>query len=270
MKENVCEQDAVEVLSAGDSPSAAPSYASMCPETEIEHLVSFDDFEDGTGVAHGWQDWAVDYTLKDTAFTTFLGRFNQNSQFPYKKFDIPLGSQRVFVSFDFLEIDSWDGNGPNEDKLGIKFESETEGELVTLDFGAFHYTIDEATRDGVVDGISWTLTSTPIAESPQGFLNFTDQKHHVSIEIGSNIYSDKGDVVKATIEWSLMGELDESVGIDNFRVVACEDTVPSSAPSSVPSLAPSSNLSDEPPRTPRGGGNVEAPPGDFEECDGLC
>jgi hypothetical protein len=114
----------------------------MCPATEVESLVSFDDFDDGSGVAHGWQKWAVDYT-KQTKLTTFLGRFDQNSEFPYKAFDIPLALQRVFVSFDFLEIDSWDGGGTNgPDTFGIKFESEKEGKSVTIDFGAFDYTID--------------------------------------------------------------------------------------------------------------------------------
>jgi hypothetical protein len=128
-----------------------------------------------------------------------------------------VASQPVFVSFDFLKIDSWGGDGTNgPDTLGIKFESEKKGKLATTDFGAFDYTIDESTQEDVGGSISWAVTPTRIAQPAHEFLSFQDQKHHVSIEIGSDLYSDMGDMLKATIQWTLVGEIDESIGIDTL------------------------------------------------------
>lgn len=43
-----CEED--------DDPSVAPTtYTPMCPATEVDNHVSFNTFDNGSGVAHGWQ-----------------------------------------------------------------------------------------------------------------------------------------------------------------------------------------------------------------------
>lgn len=257
-------------------PSATPTYPPQCPDTEVEILVSFDDFDDGSGVATGWHNWAVDYTEIES-FTTFLGRFDSTTtKFPYKDFAIPTASQRIFVSFDFYEIDSWDGVGNGPDTLGIEIESTTEGATVAANFGGFDYTIQEDTRSGSVGSLEWTVDSTPIAQSPQGFdMRFQDQKHHVVTELGSDLYSDMGDNLKVTIAWTLAGVADESVGIDNVRVVACVDTVPSATPSLAPSASPSAQPSTDKPRNPLGGGGfgVDGGGGGFvvvgNPCDGV-
>ena len=77
---------------------------------ETKGTIYSEDFEKG---ASGWSSNAV--TNGGGTLTNFLGRFNEiagndrASQSVFKTFDAPPGVTEVQVQFDFLELDSWDG-----------------------------------------------------------------------------------------------------------------------------------------------------------------
>ena len=221
------------------TPTIAPPIQSRCPATEIvRNIGPAQDFNDGRW--DGWTNGRSEQSERET-YGLFLGRYEQGEAFPHRDFVIPGSSQRVYFQYDFLEIDSWDGLGANgPDTAGIKIEGD-EGLVDNIVYGGYDYRIAEGTWNGVTDnGIIWEVVGDTFENSPQGFLAFQDQRHRVTIEVPSQFYSDNGaGTLRVTLQWTLTGEKDESIGFDNFSAVACEDTVPSTQPSMTSSTTPS-------------------------------
>jgi hypothetical protein len=223
------------ITPSSHQPSSAPSERAVCIESEQDKVLVFQDFEDGRYV--GWNREArVDQT--GSPFSSFLGRFYQGDVFPYRIVSgiDPLGINRIFVSFNFFEIDGellysftffglfavslniiiswvagWDGNGKGgPDTFGVKVEGDL---LDEIDFGHFHYNYNEPDASGSsVNGfIQWIRKSDLIAHSPQGFLDLSDQRHFILFEVPRSFIF-VGHQLKITITWNLVGERDESVG----------------------------------------------------------
>ena len=82
-----------------------------------------------------------------------------------------------------------------------------------IDFGHFHHNYDEPSVSGSsMNGyIRWFRTSDLIVNSPQGFLNLSDQRHFIVLEIPPSFIR-VGHQIIVTFKWELVGDLDESVG----------------------------------------------------------
>lgn len=146
---------------------------------------------------------------------------------------------RMFFSFVFYEIDSWDGDGAfGPDLLSMRIDGE-KNLFDVIQFGHFKDTFSEPSTSGnsTKNLIEWSIESEPIERSPQGFDAVPDQKHTILLGIPPIFYEETGSV-KLTIAWNLKGDRDEFLGIDNFKVTACIDVVPSAAPSKAPTTSP--------------------------------
>jgi hypothetical protein len=218
-----------------------PSNPSFCPDTEDEvEIESLQDFEDHG--QKGWLNGKLDSS--SSQMTAFLGRFDKNDSFPSKIYQVPNPSAvRVVLQFDFYEIDSWDGDNfqHGTDKFGLVIDGDISS---TIDFGHFRYDFSEPSTSGITSsGLKWSKTSYSIADSPQAFnTKFSDQRHKILVEVPKQFFS-SGRNIKLTIRWTLVGNVDEFVGIDNVRSLVCIDTIPSISPSVTPSSAPSSSPS---------------------------
>jgi hypothetical protein len=142
-----------------------------------------------------------------------LGRYFKGDVFPSRTFYIPpLGVNRVFVSFDFYEIDGWDGNGKGGvDTFSVAISGDMDDEI---DFGWFKCIYSEPSTSGMSEKglIEWEQNSDTIADSPQGFSDILpDQRHFISMEIPPSFIK-MGGQLTITIKWSLVATIDESVG----------------------------------------------------------
>ena len=163
-------------------------------------------FENG---ASGWSNTA---TQSLTGVGQVLGRFS-GSQDVEKTFDVPVGVEGYNISFDFLELDSWD----NED-----FFVYVDGKAV--DLGSFHFTSNEEdnARSGVTaDGIEWDYTSDTRKQigGTSGPARWTDQIHHVNLWVPREAVTGNQMTVKfdARTNFEIT---DESYAIDNFVIAA--------------------------------------------------
>lgn len=161
----------------------------------------------------GWTNGRTDQS--GSAFTRFLGRYFQSDAFPHRTFSIPpLGINKIFVSFDFYEIDGWDGDSlsAGTDKFLVSISGDVEDEI---DFGWFQYAYSEPSAEGVsqLGHIKWTRQADTIENSPQGFDPIlTDQRHFIQLEIPPSFIR-VGEELKLTIKWSLVATADEAVGM---------------------------------------------------------
>jgi len=189
-----------------------------CFSDELDEELSFDDFENG--ISTQWKNRGVESTPAPASnFTKFLGRYFQGDKFPSRtwEFDNVTEMRKFYVRFNFYEIDSWDGSGRNGPDL---FQVLVEGDIEELiDFGAFRFWKTEDNIEGVSGaGIRWFLWGEPHQQI--GFEDFEDQRHLVFMEIPSVFYG-SGKQVRISPQWVFKGELDESVGIDNFKAARC-------------------------------------------------
>lgn len=240
------------------NPSSSPTYDPLCPNTELSLLDEVQDFENGRW--EGWSNGKVDQSGSD--FTSFLGRYDQNDEgnFPSKEYEVPDPSTvRFYLQFDFYEIGSWDGDGHIDaiDSFGLQISSDIEETFSLGWFKNFAY-LNQMSENGgsgkTEKGIEWSFTSMSPSDSPQGFKDAEnphwDQKHTFLVEIPRHFF-ESSRKLSVTFQWSLSGNMDESVGIDNIRTVSCIDLVPSAAPSSIPSMAPSDSPTRPPVPAPR-------------------
>jgi hypothetical protein len=226
----------------------APTEEALCPATTlVESIADFQDFSDFRAV--GWINGKVDQTGSELG--PFLGPYQQGDSKPYKIYKVPdFSTERVVFKFDFYEIDSWDGDNKQHgtDTLGLLVDGDVSD---VIGFGWFNFMFEENMAGGISPlGVKWTMTSQTIANSPQGGLaSYPDQTHTFVADIPKVFFSGQR-TIKLTITWNLVGALDERVGIDNIRSVACIDTVPSVSPSDVPSTSPTKAPTPSPTRPP--------------------
>jgi hypothetical protein len=220
------------------APSDAPSFSTLCNIAyEQDTQLVFQRFEDENTT--GWENVKLDTSGSD--FTNFLGTFQSGDAFPEYTINFDTTKvNRMFISFIFYEIDSWDGNGADgTDSLSMKIEGD---QVDSIQFGWFMGNFSEPSSSGnsTNDLVAWSIESDPISASPQGFADAADQRHNVLLSFPPEMYA-VGGSLKLTLAWNLVGLKDEGIGLDNIKVTACVDVAPSSTPSLSPSmsLAPS-------------------------------
>lgn len=173
---------------------------------EQDILLSFQDFEDGQ--RQGWSNSFVDSSQADTDFTRFMGRFDgTRTTFPKKTWSFdPVDVRKFYVKFDFYEIDSWDGDNPND---GVdRFLVELGGDLQEeIDFGWFQRNFQESQEGNLISGVTdfgaryWMFGIEPVRNI--GFLDFNDQIIQVLIEVPRVFFATGGEA-SITIKWDLV------------------------------------------------------------------
>lgn len=172
-------------------------------------IVYEDDFQSG---ASGWSS----NTSETNAITgRFLGRFRPGSPSTstQRNFALPTDTDFVVVEFDFLEIDSWDGD------QGDHFEVEVGGtQVFSLPFfhqGRAGTDGNDAARSGTSGSVDWSVTPLTDNTIQLGFITrWTDQIHRVRLVI-----SNPG----ANLDLRFVADInqsDEAVGIDNIIITA--------------------------------------------------
>ena len=165
-------------------------------------IVITEDFEGG---ATGWSDNGTDAT--EPGFSEFLGRFEGPSGsgiLTQKTFDVSGGTGPVVITFDFYEIDDWDGDTFEIYVDGVRISAET-----------FSDTTDEGLLQGTTGDVSYTITSAT-RPADDGFNSDLDQIHQVTlvIENPNDLFSlGFGGIFTAS---------GESFGIDNLTITRAE------------------------------------------------
>jgi len=138
----------------------------------------------------------------------YLGNYGAGEALT-KTISVPDGASELKLTFDFLEVDSWDNEHFYIDINGV-----------TVDLGQFHVYNAEGTHGWTAADGDITFRKTA-ASSSTDFTsqNWADQRHTFEIEIPGNLINDG----TFTMRWhsSLnQGANDEAFGIDNFYVSA--------------------------------------------------
>ena len=160
-------------------PSEEPSFATICPASEVQHEMSYDTFEESCG---GWE-FCEDKQRFYSALSTIM-EFTQFDTKPRKEFTITNSMARLYFSFYFYEIGGWDGNGVGGiDNFSIQILQADIEE--TVDFGHFHFGYNEPSESNLSpDGlIRWKRTSDKVEHSPQVLSDLPTQRHFIVLEI---------------------------------------------------------------------------------------
>jgi hypothetical protein len=181
------------------------------PAPARDDLIDFfrEDFENG---ALGWSNNNTDAL---SGVGKVLGRFD-GSQDVSKTFDVPADVEGYNISFDFLELDSWDN-----ESFFVYVDNKP------VDLGSFHVYSNEVNDDnsGITgDGIEWVRASSTREQisGTAGSSNWTDQIHHINLWVPRDAVSGNQMTVRFDARIN-SGVSDESYAIDNF-VIATERT----------------------------------------------
>lgn len=193
--------DNFKIVTAGKAP-AAPAIAAGVETFDAAPL----GWSSGTRVA------LVDQNFNKTFG---LGQFEAGDVVE-KTFSNPLAVDTVVVSFDFYELDTWDGD------QGDKFFVRINGKQVLLeDFvnNAMGRNGNDAASAGVTGNVKWSITPLTDSNANHGGNGskawFNDQIHKVTLEI-----QDPGKSLNIELGSTLdQKAADESFAIDNFKVV---------------------------------------------------
>lgn len=171
---------------------------------ETKGTIYSEDFEKG---ASGWSSNAV--TNGGASLTNFLGRFSEvagndrGSQAVFKTFDAPPGVTQVEVQFDFLELDSWDG----EQFRVFANDQQVSAQTFFTEHGTYQRDGNKANSVALDDG-----------RQNQGLSGWADQRHRYTITVP---------VVNGQFKVGFGSMLDQSPGdeawgIDNVKVTASQ------------------------------------------------
>ena len=169
-------------------------------------IVYEEDFESGVT---GWSNSL--WNTSNPGFTNFLGYFQGPSATgirTQKTYDVSGGTGPVIVTFDFYEIDDWDGDTFEIYVDGIRVSAET-----------FSDTTDEGLLTGAVGDVSYSITSST-KPSDIGLNGDLDQIHQVTLVIqdpGASFSLGFGGIFTAG---------GEGFGIDNLTVTRAEVPAP--------------------------------------------
>jgi len=111
--------------------------------SNAQTVIYQDDFE---GSVSGWSNNSTDF---DPDVTRFLGRFDNSPNSTSRTFNIPAGTDRVEIEYDFYRFDSWD----NTARWGFdRYEVDIDGtEIFSLPFS----TIPQGDRAGTTGNVDW-------------------------------------------------------------------------------------------------------------------
>jgi GTP cyclohydrolase III len=163
-------------------------------------LVSSEDFQAG---AAGWSDNTTENG--GAIYTTFLGRHSLDggTQNVFKTYALSGTQNYVTISFDFYEIDSWDGEN---------------FKIFVDDAVVYNASISQATFNAPVDGasgaVSWTVQETTPFNGNFAYGAWNDQRTHFNLTVATTAAS-----VKLGFSSTLdQATSDEAWGVDNIIV----------------------------------------------------
>lgn len=178
------------------------------PQAAAQIVIYDDDFESGVA---GWSS----NTAETNPITgQFLGRFGPTrpSSSTERNFTVPPNTDFVVVEFDFLEIDSWDGD------VGDEFAVDVDGtRIFSLPFlhqGRAGTDGNDAARSGTTGDVDWSVAPLTDNTIVLGFISWNDQLHRGRLVI-NNPGADFDLRYVADVDQS-----DEAVGIDNITITA--------------------------------------------------
>ncbi len=163
-------------------------------------LISSEDFQAG---ATGWSDNTTENG--GAVYTTFLGRHSLDggTQNVFKTYALSGTQNYVTISFDFYEIDSWDGES---------------FKIFVDDAVVYNTSISQATFNAPADGssgaVSWTVQETTPFNGNFAYGGWNDQRTHFNLTVATTAAS-----VKLGFSSTLnQAASDEAWGIDNIIV----------------------------------------------------
>ena len=133
-----------------------------------------------------------------------------------KKFTVSPNSDSVRIEFMFYEIGQWEGAGDGRDWVHF-FVNETPLNLLGFDDDINAGNIDEY-YEGFNKGLFWHRRAVSNA-TDMGFGSNTDQIHKITINIPKTYFED-GHMRIAILVSMTNDKINESAGIDDFRIVA--------------------------------------------------
>ena len=182
-----------------------------------------ENFENG--LALGWSNFTSVNSRYRSYLSKFLGPFERAQQ-PKKTFVLSPATANVRVTFDFYQIDSWDGgsfpHGPDRFKVFVN--------SYLVDLGFFTKEVsDNGVRTGtaVDGGIRWKreyIDSSNINTNVFG--ESVDERHKVTIDISERLVEPSGTLTLQFFADVSEGNLNEPAGIDNLRILSCPRNVP--------------------------------------------
>jgi hypothetical protein len=183
----------------------------VAPAPARDDLIDFfrENFENG---ALGWSNNNTDAL---SGVGKVLGRFD-GSQDVSKTFDVPVDVEGYNISFDFLEIDTW-----NDKSFFVYVDNKP------VDLGSFYFRSNEVNDDnsGITgDGIEWVRAShtREHISGPAKNANWVDQIHYINLWVPREAVS--GNQITVRFDARLDQDVsNESYAIDNF-VIATERT----------------------------------------------
>lgn len=163
-----------------------------------------------TAVSSSWGQ--IEQGTLDSKFL----RLDKESPKFIKRFGVSPNSDTVRVEFLFYEIGNWEEGAHLKDYVHF-FVGNT-----PLDLLGFEGAIDEANpaeyHEGFKDGLHWHRRAITNA-TDMGFGSTTDQIHSVTVNIPGTFFEDGLLQIGFLVSMS-EDKLDESAGIDDFRIVA--------------------------------------------------
>lgn len=130
---------------------------------------------------------------------------------------------KVRVTFDFYQIDSWDGNGFHGPD---KFKVFVNDNLVDLGFFTKEDSDNIATGITPLDGgIRWRREYVDTIRA-NIFGPAVDERHKVTIDIPERYLSPSGSFTLQFFADVSEGNLNEPAGIDNLRIISCPRNTP--------------------------------------------
>ncbi len=178
-------------------------------------ILADEDFEAG---ASGWTDNTT--TDGGAPFSTFLGRYVGSGVATEKTFAPPAGTDRLVIEFDYLEIDSWDGD--QGDAMLVSIDGVEIIRKALYHVGRAGQSGADPATSGVTNGVAWSVTPLTSGLENLGFAGqsyASDQIHRVVLTIDNPA----GPVTLGVGSSLNQGLADESYGLDNVLVTAFDD-----------------------------------------------
>ncbi|MEL7199898.1 MAG: hypothetical protein AAGL10_16430 [Pseudomonadota bacterium] len=181
----------------------------LAPGVVAQTVMYDDDFEAGVS---GWSS----NTAETNPITgQFLGRFGPGrpSNSTQRNFMVPPNTDFVVVEFDFLEIDSWDGD--QGDEFAVDIDGTRIFSLAYFHEGRAGTDGNDAAQSGTTGSVDWSVSPLTDNTISLGFITrWNDQLHRGRLVL-NNPGTDFDLRFVADIDQS-----DEAIGIDNVTIIA--------------------------------------------------
>ena len=171
-----------------------------------ETVIVHEDYTNGAD-AGWWDRWVMQRHNGDKYLGGF-GNTYRTTDDTAKTFNVPAGTEKLKVEFDFLEIDSWDGE---------HFYAFVDGQRIDLGkfFVDYNYGNRTEGQSGQAGNISWTVSNEYTTQNFAGS-GYSDEVHKVTLQIDN-----PGAQVRLGFGSSLnQNKHDESWGVDNLKITA--------------------------------------------------